>query len=50
MVEECTLSWCIAAYPSQCWADDLFDTDDNYNELLNFIYKISHNSERLQTV
>ena len=40
MVENCTLSWCIAAYPSKTWADDLFDTSDNYNELLNFIYKI----------
>ena len=40
MVENCTLSWCIAAYPSHSWADSLFDTTDNYNELLNFIYKI----------
>lgn len=40
MVEECNLSWCIAAYPSKCWADSLFDTDNNYNELLNLIYKI----------
>ena len=40
MVENCTLSWCIAAYPSHCWADSLFDTDDNYNKLLNFIYKV----------
>ena len=40
MVEDCSLSWCIAAYPSKCWADSLFDTDNSYNELLNFIYKI----------
>lgn len=40
MVEECTLSWCIAAYPSQRWADSLFDDEDNYEDLLNFIYKI----------
>lgn len=40
MVEECTLSWCIAAYPSNCWAKSLFKTDDAYDKLLNFIYKV----------
>ena len=40
MVENCTLSWCIAAYPSKCWAEDLFDGDDAYEKLLNFIYEI----------
>jgi len=40
MVEQCTLSWCIAAYPSMSWADSLFDGDDSYDKLLNFIYKV----------
>lgn len=40
MVEECSLNWCIAAYPSKRWADSLFDGEDSYDKLLNFIYKI----------
>lgn len=40
MVEECSLSWCIASYPSKCWANSLFNTEDNYEQLLNFIYQI----------
>lgn len=40
MVEECTLSWCIAAYPSQKWADSLFKAKDSYDQMLNFIYKV----------
>lgn len=40
MVERGTLSWCIASYPSKAWADDLFDGDDSYEKLKNFIYKV----------
>ena len=40
MVEECKLNWCIAAYPSKSWAESLFDGDDSYDKLLNFIYKV----------
>lgn len=41
MVEECRLNWCIAAYPSKCWADYLYNNEsDSYDKLLNFIYDI----------
>ena len=40
MVEECTLSWCIAAYPSKTWAETIFQTEDSYEKLLDFIYKV----------
>lgn len=40
MVEECTLNWCIAAYPSVMWAESLFDGEGAYDKLLNFIYKV----------
>ena len=40
MVEECTLSWCIASYPSVMWAKEIFKEEDSYNKLLNFIYKV----------
>lgn len=41
MVENCTLSWCIATYPSVEWANSIYgDNDEAYDKLLNFIYKI----------
>ena len=41
MVERCELSWCIAAYPGQEWAKEIFkDAKDSYQKLENAIYKI----------
>lgn len=36
------LSWCIASYPSKCWAEQLFPNDFNgYQKLLDLIYQVS---------
>lgn len=41
MVEKCELSWCIAAYPGQEWAKELFKNEQNsYQKLEEVIYKI----------
>ncbi len=40
MVEHCELSWCIAAYPGECWAKEIFKTPDSYQKLEQAIYKI----------
>lgn len=41
MVEHCKLSWCIAAYPGEKWAKEVFPNSKNsYLELKNAIYKI----------
>ena len=34
------ISWCIAAYPNEIWAKDLFKTDDAYEKLYNYIMKM----------
>ncbi len=34
------ISWCIAAYPNEMWAKDLFKTDDAYEKLYNYIMKM----------
>ena len=39
--EKCELSWCIAAYPGQLWAKDIYgNNDDSYDKLKNAIYKM----------
>ncbi len=39
--EKCELSWCIAAYPNEAWAKDIYgDNDKSYNKLKNAIYKM----------
>lgn len=40
MLQKCELAWCIAAYPGQKWADDLFEGDDSYAKLEHAIYKM----------
>lgn len=41
LVENCELSWCIAAYPGELWAKNIFKDDFNsYDKLLKAIYKI----------
>lgn len=41
MVEHCELSWCIAAYPGEKWAKEIFPNSSNsYLELENAIYKM----------
>ncbi len=39
-VEECQLSWCIAAYPGKCWAESIFPGKDSYLKLKQAIYHI----------
>lgn len=40
-VEHCEIPWCIAAYPGQRWADEVFKKSANsYQELKNAIYNI----------
>ncbi|MBR3524184.1 MAG: aminopeptidase [Bacilli bacterium] len=34
------ISWCIAAYPNEVWAHDLFATDDAYDKLYDYIMKM----------
>lgn len=34
MVEKCTLSWCIAAYPGKEWAKSVFNNEENSEEKL----------------
>ena len=34
MVEKCTLSWCIAAYPGKEWAKSIFNGEENSEEKL----------------
>ena len=34
------ISWLIAAYPNEIWANDLFDGPDAYNKLYNYIMKM----------
>ena len=39
--EKCELSWCIAAYPNEVWARDIYgDNNDSYDKLKNAIYKM----------
>ena len=39
--EKCELSWCIAAYPGEIWAKDIYKDDkESYNKLKNSIYKM----------
>lgn len=39
--EQCKLSWCIAAYPNESWAKEIYGNKDNsYNELKKAIYKM----------
>ena len=39
--EKCELSWCIAAYPGEKWAKDIYgDNKDSYTKLKNAIYKM----------
>lgn len=41
LVENCELSWCIAAYPGGCWAQNIFqDEVHSYDKLLEAIYKV----------
>lgn len=41
MVDKCELSWCIAAYPGEVWARDVFpDDNDCYVKLKNAIYRM----------
>lgn len=40
MVENCSLSWCIAAYPGESWAKDIFKEENAYEKLQEAIYKI----------
>ena len=41
MVENCTLSWCIAAYPGKKWAEFIFKEEENsYEKLRQDIFKI----------
>lgn len=41
MVEHCELPWCIAAYPGEKWAKEIFpDKEDSYECLRNAIYKV----------
>lgn len=41
MVENCELPWCIAAYPGELWAKEIFpDKEDAYQNLEQAIYKI----------
>ena len=40
MVEKCTLSWCIAAYPGKMWAESLYQGDDSYLKLKKAIFKM----------
>jgi len=37
---KCELSWCIAAYPGEKWANDIYDTEDSYDRLKNAIFKM----------
>ncbi len=40
MVENCTLSWCIAAYPGKEWANEVFKKEENsYEKLKQAIFK-----------
>lgn len=40
MVENCTLSWCIAAYPGKEWANEVFKGEENsYEKLKQAIFK-----------
>ena len=40
MVEKCTLSWCIAAYPGKEWANEVFKKEENsYEKLKQAIFK-----------
>ena len=41
LVENCELSWCIAAYPGKMWASDIFKKEKNqYQKLEQAIYKM----------
>ena len=40
MVENCQLSWCIAAYPGKQWAADIFPEENSYERLKQAIYSI----------
>lgn len=37
-VTNCQLSWCIAAYPGECWANDIFKCDNSYEKLKDAIF------------
>lgn len=40
MVENCTISWCIAAYPGKLWAESIFKGKDSYQKLKEAIFQI----------
>ncbi len=40
MVEHCELSWCIASYPGDLWAKDIYKEDDSKEKLLNAIFRM----------
>ena len=41
MEERCELPWCIAAYPGEIWAKNIFNNEKNsYKKLKQYIYKI----------
>ena len=40
MEERCELPWCIAAYPGELWAKKIFNNDNSYDKLKEYIYKI----------
>ncbi|MCI6265641.1 MAG: aminopeptidase [Erysipelotrichaceae bacterium] len=41
LVENCELSWCIAAYPGQKWAEEVFQgEEESYQKLKQAIFKI----------
>jgi len=40
MQNKCKLSWCIAAYPGESWALDIYKDDNSYDELRDAIYKM----------
>lgn len=40
MVENCELSWCIAAYPGKIWAEDIYKSENSYQKLKDAIYKM----------
>lgn len=41
MVEHCELPWCIAAYPGEAWAKEIFkDSENSYEKLQQSIYQM----------
>ncbi|MEE3343239.1 MAG: aminopeptidase [Bacilli bacterium] len=38
--KKCELSWCIAAYPNEVWAKDIYNDNDAYSKLKDAIFKM----------